>query len=493
MTRTDWLTRFRRLPIRARLTIAFIGVMAVVLIAAGGFLYAQFRADLDAQINAALRAEAADVKALVADGGPREIADSGAPLAQVFSAGGQRLASTRKARPASLLSAQQAAGAVRVRQPIRTEQLDSGPVRVLAVSATAPGMRPLALAVADPLRLRDHELSHLRSLLLTDGPLALLLAGLAGYGLARAALKPVDRMRGELERISDRVEPLPVPDTSDEIAALGHTLNALLGRVRAAVSRERRLVSDASHELRTPLTTLRAEIDLALLGDRDPGELRAALESAAEEARRMSRLADDLLILARADQGRLPLHPEPHAPDVLLEAAAARAQAAAEIRGRSLVVQPGGVPSGVAVLADPDRTAQALGNLITNALLYGEGTVILRAELTGSLVELHVRDQGAGFQDELLGRAFERFGRGERARSREPGSGLGLAIVEAVAVAHGGEARATNRPQGGADVWIALPMSRAGGRPLAPPPEPVAGAANGLDRLNPERPVDLLA
>jgi GAF domain-containing protein len=128
---------------------------------------------------------------------------------------------------------------------------------------------------------------------------------------SRAALRPVERMRLRAERITERQlsERLPVSEAADEIAALGRTLNAMLDRVEAAVARERRVVSDASHELRTPLTTLRAEVDLALMGDRDKAELRAALESASEEARRMSRLADDLLVLARADQGRLPLHP----------------------------------------------------------------------------------------------------------------------------------------------------------------------------------------
>jgi len=130
---------------------------------------------------------------------------------------------------------------------------------------------------------------------------------------SRAALRPVERMRARAERITERqlLERLPVSDAADEIAALGRTLNAMLDRVEAAVARERRVVSDASHELRTPLTTLRAEVDLALMGDRDNAELRAALKSASEEARRMSRLADDLLVLARADQGRLPLHPRP--------------------------------------------------------------------------------------------------------------------------------------------------------------------------------------
>jgi signal transduction histidine kinase len=314
-----------------------------------------------------------------------------------------------------------------------------------------------AVAVAEPLALRDHELSRLRKLLLMAGPFALLLASVAAYEVARAALRPVNRMRTRAERITEHElsERLPVADSGDEIASLGRTLNAMLDRVEAAVERERRLVGDASHELRTPLTTLRAEVDFALRRDRSPEELRAALESAAEEARRMTRLADDLLVLARADQGRLPLHPEPLAPRELLEAAAARSGAAADMSGRAIVVRDE-LAADSMVSADADRSAQVLDNLVTNALRYGEGTITLTARDDGEVVELHVMDEGPGFPDTLLEHAFERFARGSEARASQPGSGLGLALVQAVAAAHGGFAKARNRPEGGADVWIVL-------------------------------------
>jgi signal transduction histidine kinase len=276
---------------------------------------------------------------------------------------------------------------------------------------------------------------------------------------SRAALRPVERMRSQAEQITERQlsARLPVSDDTGEVTRLGRTLNAMLDRVEEAVARERRVVSDASHELRTPLTTLRAEVDLALMGDRDKTELRAALESASEEAKRMSRLADDLLVLARADQGRLPLHPQPLMARKLLEDAAGRAHAGAEVRARSIAVAE---PSeDCAVRADPDRAAQVLDNLITNALLYGRGTITLSAKSKLGYVELHVTDEGDGFPDGLLPRAFERFGRGQHARANEPGSGLGLALVEAVALAHGGHAGACNRPEGGADVLFTLPRA----------------------------------
>jgi signal transduction histidine kinase len=464
MARPRWLTPFGSLPIRTRLTIAFVGVMAVVLAAAGFFLYTLYRSNLDTQDDSAAQAETADVAALVHRAGPGAVAFSGERYAQVYAANGRLIASSRKAAGTRLLSPAEARSAARGPQRIdrRAYPFGDAGVRMVPVRGRdeAANMH-YAVAVASPLAPSDQQLARLGLLLLIAGPLALLLASVAGYWLARAALLPVDRMRARSERITERQlsERLPVSDSRDEIAALGRTLNAMLDRVEAAVERERRLVSDASHELRTPLTTLRAEVDYALMSERNPAELRAALESASEEARRMSRLADDLLVLARADQGRLPLHPETLDVREVLDAVAARARAAAEVRGRSIVVR-NGAPGAETFRADPDRTAQALDNLVKNALLYGEGTISLSAEAGGDdLIELHVGDEGPGFPDDLIGRAFERFGRGDDARAGPPGSGLGLALVDAIALAQGGHAHARNRDEGGADVWIALPRS----------------------------------
>lgn len=225
------------------------------------------------------------------------------------------------------------------------------------------------------------------------------------------------------------------------------------GRSQRLEAAEWQLVSEASHELRTPLTALRTEVELALLRERDASELRAALRSAADEIRRICRLADDILLLAHADAGRLPLRPRPLEPCVLLEAAAARAQAAARTRGQRIVVRD--MVSGSWLLADPDRAAQALDNLVSNALRHGGGTITLSVRADGELVGLHVADQGDGFAEDIAARAFERFTRGKR--TREPGSGLGLSLVAAIAIAHGGVATVSNLPAGGADVCIALP------------------------------------
>ncbi len=449
----------RRLPIRLRLTIAFAGVLAAVLGAAGVVLYTELAQDLDDTIDAELRHRTVDFVALVGDerAAGEALAEGGEPLAQVYDPSGRLIASTRQLDATRLLSAPEVRRAAREPVVVERRPTQAGDARVIARGAPTGADRQVVVAVGNSLTGRDDALDRLRTLLLLVGPFALLLASYAGYQVAGAALRPVERMRQRAERITehDVAERLPVPDTGDEIEALGRTFNELLARLDAALGRERRLLSDASHELRTPLTVLRTGIQVALRRERDADELRAALESAEHEAGRVTRIAEDLLVVARADQGRLPLRLEPLDTRELLNAAAGRARPAVESAGRELRTESDGL---TAVRADRDRANQALDNLVANALAHGSGAVRLVARAAGERVELHVIDEGAGFPADLQARAFERFSRGEEARSRE-GSGLGLAIVAAIARAHGGDVDARNLPGGGADVWITLPAA----------------------------------
>ncbi len=448
-----------RLPIRLRLTLAFTGVIALLLLVAGVFLAREFEGDLDRSLADAQRAQAQDIAALVQAGaGADAVLASGERYAQVYLADGEMLASTGPARRTRLLEPAELQQALR--QPLTVERrpLNGTDVRLRAVPARLQDGERGVVVIGDSLSERDHSLASLERLLLIALPLALLVAAFAGYEVAGAALRPVERMRSRAAAISERnpSERLPVPEARDEIGALGRTLNEMLDRLETGLARERRLVSDASHELRTPLTTMRAELELALRGERDVAELRAAIASAHEETRRMSSLADDLLVLARADQGRLPLEAEPTAARELLAAAAQRSEAAFTQAGRSIAA-PEDDAGAVLILADPNRVAQALDNLIANSLVYGAGAVELTSVRTGAMVELHVLDRGAGFSDEFIARAFERFSRG--AGEGAQGTGLGLAIVAAIARAHGGSVAARNRPGGGADVWLTLPKA----------------------------------
>ncbi|HSL67878.1 MAG TPA: ATP-binding protein, partial [Actinomycetota bacterium] len=276
----------------------------------------------------------------------------------------------------------------------------------------------------------------------------------------------VERMRIQAAAISAS-EPgrrLPPAGTGDEVARLGETLNEMLDRLEQALHRERRFVDEASHELRTPLANLRIELDLALRRARSSEELEAALRSAADETERLVRLAEDLLVLARADRGRVPVRREDIDVAELLggqvDAFAARArQAGVSIEAR--------VPTGLRSSVDPLRMRQAVGNLLDNAVRSTppQGTVTIEVGHADGFLSLEVRDTGEGFPAAFLLIAFEPFVRPDAPRSRpdrDPGSGLGLglAIVRAVAEAHGGTVEAANRPEGGAVVRLRIPDAR---------------------------------
>ena len=172
-----------------------------------------------------------------------------------------------------------------------------------------------------------------------------------------------------------------------------------------------------------------------------------------EESERLSRLAEDLLVLARADEGGLPLRRTTVHAEELLDRVAERFDPSGVETARIEVE----APSGTMLAGDPVRLEQALGNLVDNALRHGGEPVVLRAARDGDHVELHVLDAGPGFPTGFLAHAFERFSRADEARGRG-GTGLGLAIVAAIARAHGGTAQAANRSGGGADVWLSLPI-----------------------------------
>ncbi len=453
-----------RLPIRLRLTLTFTLVMALVLAATGLFLYVRLGHELDASLNAGLRSQADAVTALVqeagsglSDGGRSPLAPPDENYAQVIDENSAVVDSTPGLKDVPVLDPGQLDRARR-----GTIVLDLGPppngddpARVLATPVDAQG-RHLVVVVGASRDGRAEALAGLRTQLLVGGPIALLLASLAGYALAAAALRPVESMRRGAAEISGASQGrrLPLSKPDDEIRRLGETLNEMLARLETALARERGFVADASHELRTPLALLKTELELAVRQPRTEEELQSALRSAVEEVDRLAQLAEDLLAIARSDRGTLPIRPAPLRVAALFADLVHRFEARATAAGRRIEVDD---PGDLVLVADGLRLEQALGNLVDNALRHGSGTIRLTAIERDGQVETHVTDEGNGFPADFLAHAFERFSQADKSR-RAGGAGLGLAISEVIARAHGGRAQAQNHAAGGADTWLSLPV-----------------------------------
>jgi signal transduction histidine kinase len=446
-----------RLPIRARLTAAFALAMVLVLVAAAVFVYVRLRSDLDETIDNGLRSRADDAAALLrsSDAG----VSSGGRLAEPEESFAQILSTV------GVLRDETTGSGAPVLRPLEAARITDTPTflerRVARVDGTARLLArrvpardgPVVVVVGTSLEDRDETLDGVLTSFLIGGAVAVVLASGAGYLLAGAGFRPVEAMRRRAEQVSlERGgERLPLPDAHDEIRRLGETLNDMLERLEASFERERRFVADASHELRTPLAVLKTDLETALrTGDSSP-ETRESLASAADEVDHLAQLADDLLLIARSAEGRLPVRPEPLRVRELLERTGQRFADRAREQGRTITVE---APGTLEAELDPLRARQAVGNLVDNALRHGAGEIELSARERDGAVEIDVSDEGGGFPPELAAHAFERFARGDAGRQRG-GSGLGLAIVSAIADAHGGTAAIVN--DGRTTVRLRLP------------------------------------
>ncbi len=464
-----------RLPIRVRLTLVFAIAMAAVLAVVGVALYQRLGSSVTQQIDDRLQARAATLTSLVVHGDLQsalsEPAADDAFVRVVTPKGQVRVTSPGFGIPpiATGGGSTPAFAEFDVTEP----DGDRGRARALTTHATgADGT--YVVTVGESVTDRTDVLHSLIAQLWLLGPIALVVASLLGYLVSRAALRPVEqmRLRAALIGAQDPEARLPVPTAADEVTRLAETLNAMLDRLAAGLRRERRFVADASHELRTPLACLQTELELATRRSRSPDELHAAIVSAQEEVERLARLAEDLLVLASADEGRLPLRPTQFDAHDLLTTVAGRFAARAAPLGRSLNID---APPGTTVRADRLRLEQALGNLVDNALREGQGAVNVHARTVNGTTEFTVTDEGTGFPDDLLPTVFERFTRADGVRANGT-TGLGLAIVQAIATAHGGSVTAANRPGAGAQVTLSLPVSDT--------PNPGDGSLNGPPRYN---------
>ncbi|MGC4952743.1 sensor histidine kinase [Actinomadura citrea] len=325
-------------------------------------------------------------------------------------------------------------------------------------SATATALGSLmvaAVAVAAAVLYMLADVGRPWALAAVMAALAAVAVASARWGVARSArgsLRPVERLRRELEGLADDdgAGRVAVPPTGDEAERLAERVNELLARLERAILQRRAFVSDASHELRTPIAGLRARIELALAAP-DDGDAVEPLRHSLVDIDRLHRIVEDLLVLARIDSGDIPAR-EPIDLGALVEAEAALRTSPVPTAVR---VEPGLIVGG-----DRQQLGRAVRNLLANAERYGAAQIEIEARADGDKAVVEVHDDGPGIPFADRDRVFERFTRLDPARSREKGgSGLGLPIAREIALAHGGTVQVADGTRG-ARLVLRLPLSR---------------------------------
>ena len=463
------------LRIRTRLTLWYVALLTIIVATLGLFLTVRLEASLIHGVDQGLETRAAQISLGLQNGCEGEFQDvsdaslvglpQGESGAQLLSPDGRVLESTgdpTAERP--LIGTETLArvmGGATVRLTVGAGSDVEG-FRVLAVRLPTDACKGV-IVVATSLEDVRRSVRELMLLLAVAGPVAIAVAGAGGWWLARRALAPVARMTSEadtigIERLDERID---VPTSADELRQLAVTLNSMLDRLERGVEDKRRFAADASHELRTPLAVMRAELDVSLRAPDLSPDARRALESAEVEVERMREIVENLLTLARADDGSIELL---RSPLDLREVAASVAAGAATLAGRDQVrLEPGGPH--VVVTADPARIDQVMTNLVSNAIRFSPpgGVVRLTTWSRDAGGGCTVTDDGPGVPPEIAGRVFERFVRVRQAEHHDGGTGLGLAICHEILVAHGGKIWVDARPGGGGSFSFWLPRVATGG------------------------------
>jgi heavy metal sensor kinase len=455
--------------VRVRLTLWYLFAFGILLIGFSIFVYTAFSNylynRLDYSLTNSLRATASgflsEVKEVNGDteAGALEILDE-LHLPGVYTTifEGQRLLASSYpdglTLPPPIASLNKLPGEV-VFQTVDEFAGDGG--RFAATTVSINGQE-FIVTVAEPLHTLREQLESVRRIFYFGLPATLLAAGMGGFLLARKNLSSVVSMSKQAKYISatNLEERLQVSNPKDELGQLAEAFNELLSRLELSFASMREFMADASHELRTPLAIIRGEADVVLSQDRDATEYKESLAIIQDEAKRFSRIVDDMLALARADGRQYTLKVQEFYLNDLVEEVCRAMQALATQKQVSLVLQP---TDDLLFCGDEDLLRRMLLNLIDNAVKYtpSGGSISVKLEAQTAGYKITVADTGVGIPAEAVPHVFERFYRVDKARSRaEGGSGLGLAIASWVAEVHNGSIQLVSQPGKGSTFTVLL-------------------------------------
>ena len=441
--------------LRVQTTAAAVLIVGMALLGAAVAMIVLLQRSLmsDVKASAVLRAKAvADSLASGDSGDDISVGDQEEEFVQVVDRDGDVVRSSRN------LAGRPAIAALRPGDTRRIEQLpfEDDPFLAVAVPASAP-RGPLTVVVGRTLEAVTESTRAVTGLLVVGLPLLLVVVGLVALRVVGRALAPVDAIRSEVEAISTKElhRRVPKPRGKDEIARLAATMNRMLDRLEEGHVRQRRFISDASHELRSPVTTIRQHAEVAL-SHPDSTSIDELAEVVLAEDVRLQLLVEDLLLLAKMDEGMVDLRRESVDLDDLVFEDVERLR-----RSTTLRVDTSGV-SGGRVSGDKSQLSRLVRNLMDNAARHATSTVAVTLRESDGEIVLIVDDDGEGIRPPDREHIFERFVRLEEARGRDcGGSGLGLAIVAEIAAAHGATVVVLSNPSGGARFKVSF-LARTG-------------------------------
>lgn len=456
--------RLRIKSIRLRITLWYVAFFSLLFVLFSFFLYSVLSKSLQNRIDEAMVSEVNTAASVFED---EMVESKGDPVASAHEvtldmrlhgslvailSGTQLLDRSAPILPRELAAIAAQAGSV------TPATILGRPARAAVHRLTLSG-RNYAIVTAQSLDAVAADLSVLRRVLFFGMPFLVALAGIGGYILATRSLAPLGWMAEQSRKITGHNldTRLEIGDAAEELSVLASSFNELLSRLDQTFDSMRRFVADASHELRTPISVIRGEADVALSHERGSAEYRESLAIILDESRRLSRLVDDLLNLARADAGHVKLQVQEFYFNDLLAECCRSVQALAAARNIKLDCRS---TEDVPYHGDEELLRRLVINLLDNAIRYTPmgGLVAASLDSNGAGLRIQVSDTGAGIPPEAAPHVFERFYRGDKARSRQEGGfGLGLAIVKWIAESHKGEVELASRPGEGSTFTVTLP------------------------------------